>query len=85
MKAKKLQVNTIQLHYLRSADAGGVIGCDRSTGKALMARGLAGEICNNFFQITDAGRERARKKADVVKLSTSQSSVDPTLLEDLPA
>lgn len=89
--SRKLKLNSLQLHILRTAlaDPQGVCGCDASTGKALINRGYAtagyhplGTNARAFF-ITDAGRQRANQAADV-EIHRDGHSDDPSLMKDLP-
>ena len=82
---KPKPLNTTQLAALRRVlqFASKGIGCDRSTGMALVARGFAEETAAGSFIINDAGRERARFKADI-QAERDGLRNDPSLMEDLP-
>lgn len=75
-------LNTNQLRSLRKAYEDGRLGCDGSTGKALVDRGYATEDQLGDFWITEAGRERAKRKADKIAARDGYK-LDPSLLEDL--
>lgn len=81
---KRKPLNTTQLAALRRAlrHPHGLCGGDRSTGKALVARGYAVELTTGFA-ITAAGRERARRAADVVGKTTFDGPRDESLMRDL--
>lgn len=76
-------LNTTQLASLRKVYDDGRLGCDGSTGKALVDRGYAKRDELGDFWITPPGRERAKKKADKIAVRDGHV-LDPSLLEDLP-
>jgi hypothetical protein len=84
-----MKLNTTQLSALRHAlsDPDGRCHCDGSTGNALHDRGYVEEDTRDHtgrrFYITDAGRQRARRKADKLVKRDGQAD-DPTLMQDLP-
>lgn len=71
---KNMKLNTLQLATLRRVEPGGLLLCDRSVGKALVARGFAVERDSfgtrqghgTAFFITSGGRDRALQPADVI-------------------
>lgn len=62
------KLNCQQVACLRDATPIGKIPCDASIGMALTRRGFATEVWlegRRIFMITDAGRARAKKAADI--------------------
>jgi len=88
----KRKLHNLQLAILRAALASpiGVSLSDRSTAKALIARGYAerwdvptSRGWRNAIRITESGRDRARKAADY-HVARDGHADDPSLMEDLP-
>lgn len=82
-----LKLNTVQLRHLRIAASvrfGLLPSGDRCTTKALISRGFAkyGPPGVGGVFITDAGRERAKSKADIHVVRDGVRD-DPSLMEDL--
>jgi hypothetical protein len=86
---KTLKLNTRQLWLLRNTPPHGKIGCDRSSGKALVARGFAVEHDQRRnggtgFWITIEGFMRAKYAADVIAYDDTTGMNHAPLMKDLP-
>jgi hypothetical protein len=80
----KKGIHNYQLRILRVAaeDPSGILYWDRSACQALVKRGFASWNGVTAY-ITDAGRERAKLKADYC-IKRDGQPVDPSMMEDLP-
>ncbi len=88
---KPCPLNSVQLWYLRNPSPDGRLTGDRCTLKALRDRGYAEQFVAGTdstrpcgFYITDTGRQRASKAADVLVIRDGHNlAADPGLMQDL--